>query len=98
MRLPRVRFTVRRMMVASVVAAVMLGAVADRLSSTPPDVHIREWVKDHPDQPKPELVAEGVDIPGTVLLWLVIALGVGIIVAVLLWPVLPVASDLPEPE
>ena len=95
----RVRFTVRRLIVAVVVAAVMLGvAAAFFVESGSSAGHIRQWIKAHPDQPKPEVVGEGVSDSLISLPWLVIALGFTSVAAVLLWPVRSVAPDPPEPE
>ena len=49
-KLPRVRFTVRRLMVATAVAAVMLGPVAHLLPKTPPNYH-RAQVSPRPSRP-----------------------------------------------
>jgi len=93
-----VQFTVRRLTVAGIVAAMMLGMGLALERATSPDAQIQQWIKDHPDQPKPELIASGVSKPLTSLLWLAIALGAATLAAVLLWPVRHVTPDPPEPN
>jgi hypothetical protein len=67
------------------VAAGMVGGVAVCLEYFSPTAQIQQWVKDHPDQPKPEFVGSGVSEPLTALLWLATALGVATLAAAFLW-------------
>ena len=93
MSLPRVRFTVRRLMVAVVGGAVLMGAAAALLESASPTAYILQWAEDHPDQPKPEMVGEGTSGLLAALFWLATALWMAIIAAVLLWPAHSVPPD-----
>jgi hypothetical protein len=45
------------------------------MESLSPTAQIQQWIKDHPDGPKPEFVGSGVSKPLTALLWLAVALG-----------------------
>ena len=95
MPFPRVRFTVRRMMVAVAITAAILG-VYRLLPEEPPEPHRMRWAPAYPGQPMPEEVAQALGVNNVDISHLLLALpAVGL---VFLWPSRTVAPDPPEPE
>lgn len=72
MRVPRL--CIRTLMIAVVVAALVLGACLAYRSVTRPPADVLDFVRTHPDQPKPEMVATGIS-PALLCLLFVVPAG-----------------------